>query len=303
MQQHVVETEEELERVTADLYRPARASAGDGFHGWLAMHDLGNNISMTRSHIGPLAIRGNVKKDYDYLLFRVHTAGNGWLRQNGREAALTGGSGVLFAGHDSWEQGYQADVKCLYLQFPRELVALSSVEVTGMAVRPLSADNLGMRLLTGYLDQLHGLAPEMSAQQRQDAGQAAINLIMMALRDIGPAVPDASDTVLLRVMREYVREHAGDANLTVEDLARRHAVSVRHLYALFARIDLTPAAFIREQRLLNARTMLLDPRHDSRPVPAIAAAAGFTESRTFERAFLREYGTTPARWRRENRAD
>jgi AraC-like DNA-binding protein len=296
-----METGEEVEQVTADLYRRSRATPAVGFRGWLAKQDLGGDISVTKSRMGPMAIAGTAKDDYDYLLFRMHTAGSGYVRQNDREAVLTSGSGVLFAGHDSWEQGYRTDVDCVFLQFPRESLGLSAVEVAGISVRPLSGENAGMRLLAGYVDQMYKMVPELSPQQRCDAGQAAVNLLMMALRDVGPAVPDAPDTVLLRVMREYVREHAGDAGLTVEDLARRHALSVRHLYALFARIDLTPAAFIREQRLLKARTMLLDRRHDIRSIPAIAASSGFTEPRTFERAFLREYGSTPARWRRDNR--
>lgn len=79
----------------------------------------------------------------------------------------TGGSDVLFAGRDSWEQGYQSDVNCRHLQFPRELVALSSVEVAGMAVRPPTVESSGLRLLTGYLEQLHGMVAEMSFQQRR----------------------------------------------------------------------------------------------------------------------------------------
>jgi AraC-like DNA-binding protein len=297
-----METEDDLEQAAADLCRPARARAGAGFRGRLTMHDLGGDISVTKSRIGPALVSGKPRKDYDYLLFRMHVSGDGWIRQNDSEVGLTSGSGALFAGHESWEQTFRTDVNCVYLQFPRVLLPVSGIELAGLALRPLTGASAGMRLLSGYLDRLHAMVPDMSERQRRDVGDVAVNLLMMALRDVGPATPDAPDAVLLRVMSEYVREHAGDANLTVEDLARHHAVSVRHLYALFSQIDLTPAAFIRRQRLAKARTLLLDIRHDAKAMPTIAAAAGFSELRTFERAFQREYGTTPGRWRRENRA-
>jgi transcriptional regulator GlxA family with amidase domain len=78
-------------------------------------------------------------------------------------------------------------------------------------------------------------------------------------------------------------------------------VSVRHAYTLFARIGTTPGAFLREQRLLAARAMLSDLRYSRLGMSSIAAAVGFLDLRTFERAFGRQYGMTPAGWRREHR--
>jgi len=61
---------------------------------------------------------------------------------------------------------------------------------------------------------------------------------------LGPATP-AAFTVLL-----------SDPQLRVEELARRHRVSVRHVCTLFDRIGTTPGAYLREQRLLTAQAML-----------------------------------------------
>jgi AraC-like DNA-binding protein len=46
--------------------------------------------------------------------------------------------------------------------------------------------------------------------------------------------------------------------------------------------------------------MLSDPRYDRLATSSIAAAVGFRDLSTFERAFQRQYGTTPAGWRREH---
>jgi AraC-like DNA-binding protein len=105
---------------------------------------------------------------------------------------------------------------------------------------------------------------------------------------------------LLEMMLTHVRKHLADPELRVEELARRHHVSVRHAYTLFERIGTTPGAYLREQRLLAAQAMLSDPRYDRLAVSSIAAAVGFRDLSTFERAFRRQYGTTPASWRREH---
>jgi transcriptional regulator GlxA family with amidase domain len=53
--------------------------------------------------------------------------------------------------------------------------------------------------------------------------------------------------------------------------------------------------------LIAAREMLSDPRHLAHSVAEIGIAVGLCELRTFERAFLRQFGTTPAGWRRDHR--
>jgi transcriptional regulator GlxA family with amidase domain len=123
----------------------------------------------------------------------------------------------------------------------------------------------------------------------------------MALRDVAPSLPggEGSAGVLLDMMRVHIRERLADPNLGVGELARRHHVSVNNLYTLFERIGTTPGMYLREQRLLAARAMLSDPRYARLGMSSIAAAVGFRELTTFERAFRRQHGTTPASWRRE----
>lgn len=102
------------------------------------------------------------------------------------------------------------------------------------------------------------------------------------------------------MMLIHVREHLADPNLQVGELARRHHVSASYVYTLFERIGTTPGVYLRAQRLHAARVMLSDPRHACLPTSDIAAAVGFVERRTFERAFRRQYGMSPGSWRREH---
>ena len=177
-----------------------------------------------------------------------------------------------------------------------------AAEITDCCERSIDPAAPAMQVLSAYLGRLFDVADGLTAAQRLDAGRAAVDLLAMALRDVTPSVPgaDGSAGVLLDVMRTHVRKHLADPELRVEELARRHHVSVRRTYILFERIGTTPGAYLREQRLLAARTMLADPRYDRLAISSIAAAVGFRDLSTFERAFRRQYGTTPAGWRREH---
>jgi transcriptional regulator GlxA family with amidase domain len=75
---------------------------------------------------------------------------------------------------------------------------------------------------------------------------------------------------------------------------------VGRVYTLFERLGTTPGAYLREQRLLAAQTLLSDPRYSRFGMSSIAAAVGIHDLGTFDRAFRRRYGTTPAAWRREH---
>jgi AraC-like DNA-binding protein len=156
-----------------------------------------------------------------------------------------------------------------------------------------------MQMLSGYLHRLFEVADGLTVAQRVDAARAAIDLLAMALRDTTPSVPGGNgpERVLLKMMRTHVREHLADPELRVEELARRHHVSVRHAYTLFERIGTTPGAYLREQRLLAAEAMLADPRYARLGISRIAAAVGFRDLSTFERAFRRQNGLAPSGWR------
>ena len=198
-----------------------------------------------------------------------------------------------WSGSRRWRPG------TLTLRFPRELLPLRTAEITEGCARSMDPADPAMQMLAGYLGRLFEVADDLTAPQRLDAGRAAIDLLAMVLRDVTPAVPggDGPDDVLLEMMRVHAREHLADPRP-----ARRGAGAAPPrvgppAYSLFARIGTTPGAYLRQQRLLAAQVMLSDPRCARLGVSEIAAAVGFVNLRTFERAFRRQYGITPSGWR------
>jgi AraC-like DNA-binding protein len=300
---------EEFEDVANEHYIPVTARTRPGFHGRVAFQELGETVTLCRWQWGQMSVartdRMAARASADnVMLFSVQRAGPGRVRQHDRVVELAPGTGVLTEARSrySYEHVWSTEARSLSLLFSRDLLPLRTAEITEACARRVDPVMPAMQVLAGYLGRLFDVAGGLTAPQRRDAGRAAVDLLAMTLRDVTPSVPggDGSEEVLLEMMRTHVRNHLADPELRVEELARRHYVSVRQAYVLFEWIGTTPGAYLREQRLLAAQAMLSDPRYGRRRVSRIAAAVGFLDLSTFERAFRRQYGTTPAGWRREH---
>ena len=298
---------EEYEHLASEFSIPLIARTGPDFRGRTAVQKLDEALTLYQSHFrGPIsAVRtdrmaARTSPDNLMLFCVQQMACEGHMRQLDRFAELAAGTGILIEARSPSERVSQTEVRLLTLRFSRELLPLRSAEVTEACARNVDPAAPAMQMLSAYLGRLLEVADDLTGQQRLDAGHAAIDLLAMALRDVTPSVPAGGgpEDVLLDMMRTHVREHLAEPHLRVEELARRHHVSVRYTYSLFERIGTTPGAYLREQRLLAAQVMLSDPRYAHLGTSDIAAAVGFLDIRTFERAFRRQYGLAPGSWRR-----
>src|SRR5262245_22337091 len=100
---------EEMEHVAGELFIPVIARAGPDYRGRVALHELGEALTLTRTHCeGPVsAVRTDrmaARASADNLmLFSVHLAGRARFHQNDRFAEVTAGSGVLSEARSRWK--------------------------------------------------------------------------------------------------------------------------------------------------------------------------------------------------------
>jgi transcriptional regulator GlxA family with amidase domain len=86
-------------------------------------------------------------------------------------------------------------------------------------------------------------------------------------------------------------------DVSVEVLAERACLCPRHFSRLFKKLfRTTPADFVEERRLNEARRRLASPRHS---IESIAASVGFKSGDAFRRAFERRFGLSPRTFRRQ----
>jgi transcriptional regulator GlxA family with amidase domain len=136
---------------------------------------------------------------------------------------------------------------------------------------------------------------------REVALDIARGLVMYVQRPGGQAQFSAAlrsqraDREPLREVQAWVAEHL-DADLSVERLAARAAMSPRHFARAFrAESGVTPARYVEDLRVEAARRLL---ESTTRPVADISATCGFGTAETMRRAFLRSVRVPPSEYRR-----
>ncbi len=98
----------------------------------------------------------------------------------------------------------------------------------------------------------------------------------------------------LRELQTWIVEHP-HADLSVDALARKVAMSPRHFARVFGReVGATPARFVERARVEAARRRL---EESDDGVERIAADCGFGSAETLRRAFVRRLRVTPADYR------
>ncbi len=133
------------------------------------------------------------------------------------------------------------------------------------------------------------------AAHRQAAG-LRLGTWLLDLMANGRA-PDHLDS-LVQDLDDLIAARAREP-VTVADLARQLGVSVSLCARRYhARRGIGPGTALRRARIAQARDLLV---RDETSVAAIAARVGYRDPNAFIRAFHREVGESPGRWRRRQR--
>jgi AraC-like DNA-binding protein len=151
----------------------------------------------------------------------------------------------------------------------------------------------GFRLISRYAAALFD---ESGGADRSAYGRIAVDLLAVLVWQMandGSAPVHPADIHLARLQR-VARENIADPRLDVSLLASMAGVSVRTVYSAFAAIGLTPAEYIRRQRIEAAAARLSS---SGVSVTDIAISVGFGDVTTFVRCFKRRHGVTPSQWR------
>jgi transcriptional regulator GlxA family with amidase domain len=149
----------------------------------------------------------------------------------------------------------------------------------------------GIDLALGWVEEDCGAglayeaARELVLFLRRPGGQPQLSVSLAA---------QASEMTGIRELQIWIAEHLA-TKLSVEDLAERMAMSVRHLERVFTReVGTTPSQYVLQMRVEAARRQL---ERTDRGLKQVAAAAGFSSVDVMRRAFVRLLGITPRRYR------
>jgi transcriptional regulator GlxA family with amidase domain len=134
-----------------------------------------------------------------------------------------------------------------------------------------------------------GVARELIVDLRPPGGEQ---------NDIKPFDYELDPTERLADLPAWIIAHL-QSNLSIEALAKRTSLCPRHFSRLFKQLyDTTPATFVEEMRLNEARRRLLSSRNS---VAMVAASVGFKSPDAFRRAFERRFEISPREFRARSR--
>ena len=96
---------------------------------------------------------------------------------------------------------------------------------------------------------------------------------------------------------QYISEHFTES-LTLENTAHALGISRIHLSHIFSQqLHINFRQYINTLRIDRARTLLRNPSYS---ISQVAYQCGYSNQRTFHRAFMTQCGTTPSQFRAEN---
>jgi transcriptional regulator GlxA family with amidase domain len=149
----------------------------------------------------------------------------------------------------------------------------------------------GIDLALGWVEEdcggglAHEVARELVLFLRRPGGQPQVSVSLAS---------QASKMTSIRELQIWIADHL-EAKLSVDDLADRMSMSVRHFERVFTReAGSTPSQYVLQMRVEAARRQL---QRTELGLKQVASAAGFSGVDVMRRAFVRLLGITPRRYR------
>lgn len=212
------------------------------------------------SDVGPLnicSIRSNAttvrrtrtlaRDDLEPSLFLgLQVAGSSMVIQGDRQAVLRPGDMALYDTTMPYTLLNNAGITQHFFRIPRANLALPASVIGAVTAQRFSADNPVADLAATYF---HRLAKNLGADpRRQRAGRGSSGSAEHRTHSRGHHHPplcdqrpawEPLDTTLTSRIMEYVREHLAEHDLSPPRIAHHHNISVRRLYAVLARSEIT----------------------------------------------------------------
>lgn len=290
--------------VICDAYLPIHCHVADQHHfnGSIALERLSR---LTLSHVRGSAqtVRrrsAEIGRNADaFFMLSVQLSNSCQLSQSGRSAVLQPGDFALYSTADPYEILCEAPVDQLVVQLPYEplLARVPHADLlTGLAVSARS--EIG-GLLSSQLRQYARTISGQPAAVQSQLQEVMIDLVATGLSTLSEDRVDVSrpeHMVLIRA-KSTIRENLRNHDLDRDFLARHMNMSARHLSRIFARDDLSIAAFIRQSRLEAIAADLIDPRMTVLSISEIACKWGITNFQHFSKLFKDAYGLPPRTYR------
>jgi AraC-like DNA-binding protein len=228
----------------------------------------------------------------DHLVVRIVRSGEETFGQDGREWTLRPGDAVVWESDRPARFAAAGDVVTRSLVVPRKVLHEVGCPLTASA--PVAGRVPAVHLLTAYLDVLDATLPALSGAAEVGARNALLELVWGALRPRTALDPLALKPARWAAVERYLDTRLGRGDLSAQEVAAAHGISVRTLGRLFAENGGTFTGVVRAKRIARVREDLLT---GDDTVEALARRWGFFDTSHLNRGFRAVHATSPQEYR------
>lgn len=254
-------------------------------------------LNILWAHYSPMRAgrtRAQLADGRDSFVFQW-SASPGAGEYSGREHVLAPNAGVLISSSDPGTIVLRSAAPMVSLALPRTSLGPLLRDGEDCAGRPVPAGTPALTLLRRYIELVKHEDTILTADLQRLAAMHVCDLLALVFGPTREARHQAQRGVSaarLSAIKQEIAENAG-GRCSVEEIAARHGMSPRHVQRLFEMAGTSFTEYLREQRLLCARRMLVSPRFSHLRISDIAFEAGFGDLSWFNRQFRRRFGTSP----------
>ena len=231
--------------------------------------------------------------DHYTIFYVIKGKGNIWFE--GRRLTLLAGQGLLFIPGIFWRcQADENDWHCLRIGF--------SGKQAEIVLKKMNFYEPRRRFFCSRPDCLEKLAKRMLLATRgtwdeillrQSLFYEFLSVLISDFRVEDYLEGDINLYVAKAV--GWIREHYGDPQLRVSDMADHLGISRNYLFTLFKEATgRSPREYMTSFRLSRARELLAGTEYS---IEIISNSCGYENPEVFSRAFKKKYGTTPLHYR------
>lgn len=243
---------------------------------------------------------GAIARGAHHPFYLIAQSDSAWhVRQGGQVAHLRPGDVVLVDSAHRYELHFPHSVRCLSVQLPRAWVGQWLAQPDAPAPRVVWRDSGWGRSLSALSLQL-AEDPASALAMPPAVFTQHLGALLSAALEPARAPEEAGADLYVRACA-LLQEQLERADLEAAMLAAQLQVGLRTLHRGFARHGASFAGTLRRLRLERAAELLVRPSLARLGVAEIGRRCGFSDASHFGREFLRQWGQTPARWRRQAR--
>ncbi|MBF6329703.1 helix-turn-helix domain-containing protein [Nocardia transvalensis] len=233
--------------------------------------------------------------DDDYRLM-LPTTGHITIWQDGQDVPMSPGSGCLVTVDQPVAYTQVDGTAGFTMTIPRREID----HRLGGAAPPARLLDFTTGLGRIVVDLATGLVAEIDTLTRAQFDAVSDRLVdLLCMHIVGDHPTERHHLADVEsAVRQYIRAHAHEPELTGASVARALGWSLRQIQVALQRADTTPRELIKEERLRLAYARLQNPAYRRWSIGDIAHGLGFGSASAFSTAFRGRFGASPREIRR-----